>query len=202
MDSRVGTVRRSHPQEGPDARGLRAQERDNGARHPCRTPARSSSCPTTSTTTHRHYTGPLHPVDTDKSPIEWDGNVATLAGILHEIERFYKRKNLFQMLFKHHAVALHSGKLAVDSVDGISVIFSLNRCDFFPNVFYIHSYTSTCIYVDCITSASVCIRLGMHSITFIVPASIRIPFVCILSHAPVFFGDYIPLYSRCIHCLR
>ena len=33
-------------------------------------------------------TDPLIPVDTDKSPIEWDGNVATLAGILYEIERF------------------------------------------------------------------------------------------------------------------
>ena len=40
----------------------------------------------------------LVPVTTDKDRILWDGNHATLEGILHEIGRFFKRTGLFQLL--------------------------------------------------------------------------------------------------------
>ena len=31
------------------------------------------------------------PVTTDNSKLEWDGNPATIAGMLYEVERFYTR---------------------------------------------------------------------------------------------------------------
>ena len=57
----------------------------------------------------------LQPVTTDKTPIVWDGNDATIDGTLFETGRFYKKTGLFQPLFKHRAVALSSGRLAVES---------------------------------------------------------------------------------------
>ena len=61
----------------------------------------------------------LVPVTTDQEPIIFEDNDATIEGILYEVGRFYKRNGLFQMLFKHRAVPLSNGKLAVDSVNSV-----------------------------------------------------------------------------------
>ena len=61
----------------------------------------------------------LVPVTIDKEPIIFEDNDATIEGILYEVGRFYKRNGLFQMLFKHRAVPLSNGKLAVDSVNTV-----------------------------------------------------------------------------------
>ena len=55
------------------------------------------------------------PTSSDKEPIIFSDNDATIEGTLYEIGRYYKRNGLFQMLFNHHAVSLSNGKLAVDS---------------------------------------------------------------------------------------
>ena len=61
----------------------------------------------------------LVPVTIDKEPIIFEDNDATIEGILYEVGRFYKRTGLFQMLFKHRAVPLSNGKLAVESVNTV-----------------------------------------------------------------------------------
>ena len=61
----------------------------------------------------------LQPVDADGTPIIWDGNDATIAGILHEVFKFLKRKGLMQMFIKHRAVPVKGGKLAIDSFDTV-----------------------------------------------------------------------------------
>ena len=55
------------------------------------------------------------PVDTDKLPFQWDGNRATITAMLSQTNKFFKRTGLFDTFFKHHAVPLYNGKLAVDS---------------------------------------------------------------------------------------
>ena len=67
-------------------------------------------------------TDPLVPVYPDKTPIIWDDNPATLEGILYEVGQFYERTGLFQMFFKHHAVPLSNGKLAVDSIQAVQFL--------------------------------------------------------------------------------
>ena len=62
-------------------------------------------------------TDPLVPIYTDKTPIQWDGNPAHIAGCLYDVGKFFKRTGLFQMFLKHRAVPLSNGKLAVDSFD-------------------------------------------------------------------------------------
>jgi hypothetical protein len=54
------------------------------------------------------------PVSTDKSRLEWDGNDATILGLLYETGRYYRRKGLFQPLLQDRAVALSNGRLAVE----------------------------------------------------------------------------------------
>ena len=54
------------------------------------------------------------PVSTDKARLEWDGNDATILGLLHETGRYYRRKGLFQPLLQDRAVALSNGRLAVE----------------------------------------------------------------------------------------
>jgi hypothetical protein len=61
----------------------------------------------------------LVPVTIDKEPIIFEDNDATIEGILYEVGRFYNRTGLFQMLFKHRAVPLSNGKLAVESVNTV-----------------------------------------------------------------------------------
>ena len=61
------------------------------------------------------------PVTTDNSKLEWDGNPATIAGMLYEVERFFTRVGLFQVLISDRAVALSNGKLAIE--DANTVLF-------------------------------------------------------------------------------
>ena len=72
--------------------------------------------PNTLSNTADTTVNPFIPSDTDGNPIKWDGNDASIEGILYEIKSAYERGNLFQPLFKHRATLLSSGKLAVDSV--------------------------------------------------------------------------------------
>ena len=59
------------------------------------------------------------PVTTDNSKLEWDGNPATIAGMLFEVERFYTRVGLFQVLISDRAVALSNGKLAIEEANTV-----------------------------------------------------------------------------------
>ena len=71
---------------------------------------------TLSNNTEHNY---LVPVTTDKEPIIFEDNDATIEGILFEVGRFYKRNGLFQTLFKHRAVPLSNGKLAIESINSV-----------------------------------------------------------------------------------
>ena len=75
-------------------------------------------------TTVEHTSCPVHhvPTDIDGIPIKWDGNPAYLDGALHEASEFYKRTGLFEALIADGAVALSNGKLAVDSLQAISLV--------------------------------------------------------------------------------
>ena len=55
----------------------------------------------------------LIPVSSDKSALLWDGNPATILGLLFEVKRYYKRKGLFQTLFTHRAAPVSVGRQAV-----------------------------------------------------------------------------------------
>ena len=66
---------------------------------------------TLSTTTTSVYT----PVTIDKQPLTWDGNDASILGLLYEIGRYFKAKGLFQTLLKYRAVAVGT-KLAMEDV--------------------------------------------------------------------------------------
>ena len=59
------------------------------------------------------------PVTADKLPLIWDGNDATILGLLFEVGRFYKNKGMFQQLLRHRAVALSNGRLAVEDASAI-----------------------------------------------------------------------------------
>ena len=61
----------------------------------------------------------LIPVNLDREPIIFSDNDASIEGILYEVGRFYKRTGQFQMLFKHRAVSLSNGKLAVESLNSV-----------------------------------------------------------------------------------
>ena len=64
----------------------------------------------------------LVPLDPDKEPIIWDGNYATLAGTLHELGEYLRRKNLFRDLLQHRAALLSNGKLAVSDYSTVQFI--------------------------------------------------------------------------------
>ena len=61
----------------------------------------------------------LIPVSSDKTPLSWDGNDATLLGLLHEVGRHYRNKGLFQTLLRDRAVALSNGRLAVEDPNAV-----------------------------------------------------------------------------------
>ena len=61
----------------------------------------------------------LIPVLADGTPIIWDGNDAHIEGTVHDVGKYYLRVGLFQPLFKHRAVALSNGKLAVDNPNAV-----------------------------------------------------------------------------------
>ena len=75
-------------------------------------------------TTVENTSCPVHhvPTDIDGIPIKWDGNPAYLDGALYEASEFYKRTGLFEALIADGAVALSNGKLAVDSLQAISLV--------------------------------------------------------------------------------
>ena len=66
-------------------------------------------------------TDPFIPKYTDGTPIQWDGNYAHIVidGALYETGRYYKRTGLFQLFFKHRAVALSNGRIAVESFNAV-----------------------------------------------------------------------------------
>ena len=64
-------------------------------------------------------TDPFIPKYTDGTPIQWDGNYAHIDGALYETGRYYKRTGLFQLFFKHRAVALSNGRIAVESFNAV-----------------------------------------------------------------------------------
>ena len=66
-------------------------------------------------------TDPNVPVDSDKHPIKWDGNNATVFAVLAEIEKWCKRTNKFMMLIKHRAVLIR-GRLHIDSIQAVQFI--------------------------------------------------------------------------------
>ena len=55
------------------------------------------------------------PVSIDGTRLVWDGNPATIPGMMYETERHFTRKGLFQPLLAHRAVALSNGRLAVEA---------------------------------------------------------------------------------------
>ena len=57
----------------------------------------------------------LVPVTTDNIVLKWDGNTASLAGILYETFQFWEREGLFQEFLLTNAVPIKGGRLAVDS---------------------------------------------------------------------------------------
>jgi len=72
--------------------------------------------PTTGDDDHSGHTATniLIPVSSDKVPLLWDGNDATILGLLYETGRYYRKTGLFQTLVEDRAVALSNGRLAVD----------------------------------------------------------------------------------------
>ena len=61
----------------------------------------------------------LQPSLADGTPIIWDGNDAHIEGTLFDVGKYYLRVGLFQPLFKHRAVALANGKLAVEHPNAV-----------------------------------------------------------------------------------
>ena len=72
-----------------------------------------------STLSHNNVTDRNQPTYPDGTPIQWDGIDAHIDGILFETGKFYKRNGQFQTFFKHRAVPLSNGKLAVDSLSAV-----------------------------------------------------------------------------------
>ena len=70
----------------------------------------------------------LMPVTTDKTALIWDGNDATINGLLYECGQYYKRKGLFQQLIKHRTVSLSNGKLAVEDPNTVWFTSSFANC--------------------------------------------------------------------------
>ena len=69
---------------------------------------------TTATTASNVNTDYLMTTFPDGTPIEWDGNYATILGKLEECNKFYKRTGTLKMFIHQHAVPLRNGRLAVD----------------------------------------------------------------------------------------
>ena len=60
-------------------------------------------------TLSNHSDSFLIPVTTDGTKLLWDGNAATILGLLYETKRFFTRSGLFQMLISVRAVSLSNG---------------------------------------------------------------------------------------------
>ena len=58
-------------------------------------------------------TDPLVPIYTDKTPIQWDGNPAHIAGCMFDVGKFYKRTGLFHdRRGTHGGLARHRDRLS------------------------------------------------------------------------------------------
>ena len=56
--------------------------------------------------------------------IRFDGNPATIDGVLHSVAEHFESNNIFQPLLKHNMVVLSNGRLAVDSISAVSFLDS------------------------------------------------------------------------------
>ena len=70
-------------------------------------------------TLSNHSDSFLIPVTTDGTKLLWDGNAATILGLLFEVKRFFTRSGLFQMLISARAVSLSNGKLAIEDANSV-----------------------------------------------------------------------------------
>ena len=70
-------------------------------------------------TLSNHSDSFLIPVTTDGTKLLWDGNAATILGLLYEVKRFFTRSGLFQMLISARAVSLSNGKLAIEDANSV-----------------------------------------------------------------------------------
>ena len=69
-------------------------------------------------------TDPLVPITSDKEPIKWDGNFATILANIFETSAYHQRRGLFQPFVLNNAALQSNGRLAVDSLE--SVLFVTN----------------------------------------------------------------------------
>ena len=76
----------------------------------------------TSAETPTETTDILVPLDTDKQPIIWDGNDATMDGLLYEIGLYVVRKQLFRDLLAHRGKTLSNGRMAVQDYSTVQFL--------------------------------------------------------------------------------
>ena len=62
------------------------------------------------------------PTDSEGIPLMWNGNPATIMGLLHEVDRHCKRKAILAAFIQHGAAVLSSGRIAVPDVKSIYFI--------------------------------------------------------------------------------
>lgn len=65
---------------------------------------------------------PYIPTIPNGTKIIFDGNPATIDGVLHSISEHYESNNIFQPFLKHNMVVLSNGRLAVDSISAVSFL--------------------------------------------------------------------------------
>ena len=61
-------------------------------------------------------TDPMVPHDSLKEPLEWDGNLARIPGLLHETWVWMQRNGILQMLIKKRSRVLTNGKSITDDI--------------------------------------------------------------------------------------
>ena len=59
---------------------------------------------------------PNNPVTLDGTDIRWDGNLATIEGLVYEIGNYCKFRGMYQSLIEQRAVLLKDGRMAVDNI--------------------------------------------------------------------------------------
>ena len=64
----------------------------------------------------------LVPVDISGEPIKYNGNIATLAGIVYEVGQYAKRTGVLQLFLEHRAVDVGKGIIAVEDYSVIPFI--------------------------------------------------------------------------------
>ena len=61
-------------------------------------------------------TDPMVPHDSLNEPLEWDGNLARIPGLLHETWVWMQRNGILQMLIKKRSRVLTNGKSITDDI--------------------------------------------------------------------------------------